>query len=285
MRQRAFALSLLLLSFVTQACGTSDRAVGFVDTETMGASAGGSAGAGGSAAAGGTGSLSKSCDTLDAGPMPLGAPGTCAAGSFCELLSEAQFQALFPNATAPYSYDGLIAAADGYYPSFTRVGDLPARKREAAAFLANVSHESGGFRYAEELACDDGQWMTNPDCQVYLHDGVSYYGRGAIQLSFYNNYSAASKALCVDLVSNPDQVATNPVLAIGTAVWFWMERGACHDAIVGGKGFGATVQAINPIECSSDDPVRIGEWQDRLNLFTTIAGVMGIDPGDTSGCR
>lgn len=249
---------------------------------------GGTGGAGGASATSGSGGLddsARSCDSLDAGAFTATDGGACAPGSFCELLSADQFKMLFPAATAPYSYEGLVAAADGYYPTFTRVGDLPARKREAAAFLANVAHESGGFQYAEEIICANGQWMTNPDCARYIKNGISYHGRGAIQLSFLNNYNAASKALCVDLVSDPDQVATDPELAIGTAVWFWMERGKCHDSIVSGEGFGATVKAINGIECSSDDPVRISQWQDRLQLFTAISATMGIDPGDTSGCR
>jgi predicted chitinase len=196
------------------------------------------------------------------------------------------FNTLFPAARPPYSYAGLVAAADHYYPTFTREGDLDLRKREAAAFLANVSHESGGFRYAEEIICADGKWMTEPACERYIRDGISYHGRGAIQLSFYSNYSAAAAALEVDLVTEPELVATDPELAIGTAVWFWMDRGECHQALVtDAGGFGTTVQAINPVECSSDDPIRIAQWQRRLILFNQITTAMGIEAGDTSGCR
>jgi hypothetical protein len=55
--------------------------------------------------------------------------------------------------------------------------------------------------------------------------------------------------------------------------------------IVNGGGFGQTVQAINGIECSSTDPVRINQWNNRLLLFTQITAVIGIELGDTSGCR
>jgi hypothetical protein len=64
-----------------------------------------------------------------------------------------------------------------------------------------------------------------------------------------------------------------------------MIQGRCHQAIVGGSGFGATVKAINGIECTSTDPVRIDQWQDRLDWFNKITAAMGIPAGDTSGCR
>lgn len=51
-------------------------------------------------------------------------------------------------------------------------------------------------------------------------DGWLYHGRGAIQLTFHDNYFHAGKALDVDFVSNPKQVAT-PKYAALTAGWFW----------------------------------------------------------------
>jgi len=274
---------LLALGFFGfAACLTSTQACG-VTTGTEG-DLGGSGGTPGAAGTS-NGYQPLACSALAGSDGSGGALGSCVPGGFCDLLSEAQFNQLFPNARPPYSYAGLVAAADTYYPLFTRTGDLAARKREAAAFLANVAHESGGFQYAEELICANGAWMTNPDCSVYISNGISYHGRGAIQLSYLSNYRAASRALCADLVANPDQVATNPELAMGTAIWFWMQGGRCHQIITNNGGFGATVNAINGIECSSMDPVRIGQWNDRLALFTSITAAMGIPVGDTSGCR
>lgn len=54
-------------------------------------------------------------------------------------------------------------------------------------------------------------------------DGWKYRGRGVIQLTGKDNYTACGKALDLDLVGNPDQVAENPV-AILSAGWYWDTR-------------------------------------------------------------
>lgn len=94
--------------------------------------------------------------------------------------------------------------------------------KELAAFLAQCSHESGGFRYLSEIwgptaaqRSYDGR-MGNSESG----DGYRYRGRGYIQLTGKNNYTAAGKALGLDLVKNPDQAAT-PDVGAKTSVWFW----------------------------------------------------------------
>jgi predicted chitinase len=226
------------------------------------------------------------------------APG-CTPGSFCELFTEGQYNCFFPQARAPYSYAGLVSAADKYYSAFTRTGDPYMRKREAAAFLANIAHETVGLQYAEEVACANGKCFTSPACAPYLYglNGTQkcYDGRGAIQLTTHENYRLASTALAGlgltrDLESNPELVATDPEIAIATAIWFWMARTnrtiGCHTAIVEGKGFGVTVIEINgPIECGVTQGIGFDEWKDRLNWFGRITSAMGIDVGDISGCN
>ena len=51
-------------------------------------------------------------------------------------------------------------------------------------------------------------------------DGYAYRGRGLIQLKGKANYKKAGDSLGVDLVANPDLVAT-PEYAALTAGWFW----------------------------------------------------------------
>lgn len=51
-------------------------------------------------------------------------------------------------------------------------------------------------------------------------DGYAYRGRGLIQLTGKANYKRAGDSLGVDLVGNPDLVAT-PEYAALTAGWFW----------------------------------------------------------------
>ncbi len=55
-------------------------------------------------------------------------------------------------------------------------------------------------------------------------DGYNYRGRGLIQLTGKANYKKAGDSLGVDLVANPDLVAT-PEYAALTAGWFWSANG------------------------------------------------------------
>jgi putative chitinase len=55
-------------------------------------------------------------------------------------------------------------------------------------------------------------------------DGYAYRGRGLIQLTGKANYKKAGNSLGVDLVVNPDLVAT-PEYAALTAGWFWSANG------------------------------------------------------------
>ena len=63
-----------------------------------------------------------------------------------------------------------------------------------------------------------GNRMNNRD--EASGDGWRFRGRGCIQLTGSANYHHASKALGVDFIMEPDQVAT-PKYAAMTAGWFW----------------------------------------------------------------
>src|SRR5690349_15498677 len=64
-------------------------------------------------------------------------------------VSKKQFAKMFPRRDAFYTYEGLTAAL-GAYPAFATTGTATVRKQEAAAFLANVSHETGGLAQVVE---------------------------------------------------------------------------------------------------------------------------------------
>jgi len=129
--------------------------------------------------------------------------------------------------------------------------DTPAR---VAAFLAQCAHESGGFNAIQEnlnyravtlrkvfpkyfptdaLAEDYAGRPNKAEAianRVYASrmgngdeesgEGYAYRGRGLIQLTGKSNYQACGEALGVDLVENPDLVAT-PQYAALSAGWFW----------------------------------------------------------------
>lgn len=208
-------------------------------------------------------------------------PATTTGTGFSAVVSEAQFNQMFPGRNGFYTYAGLVAAAKTY-PGFAGTGDLAAKKREAAAALANFSHETGGLVYVTEIAKGEycGDWDNNPST-CPCAPGKRYYGRGPIQLSWNGNYCAAGAALGLDLRANPDLVEQNPTVAWQTALWFWMTQAGAgarpaHNSINGGYGFGETIRTINgSLECNGGNPAqvqsRINEYQRFLNILGTSA--------------
>jgi chitinase len=193
---------------------------------------------------------------------------------------------MFPCLNPFYSYESLLAAAAAF-PELGTTGDDDTRKREIAAFLANVAHETGGLVYVEESTKDsycDESWGP-PGCNCV--DGQSYYGRGSLQLSWNGNYCAAGDALGLPLAQNPGMVAQDPNLAWKTGFWFWMTQTGAgsmtpHDAIVSGAGFGETIRSINgAAECDGANTVEV---LDRLYYYHQFANLLGVSPGANESC-
>ena len=218
-------------------------------------------------------------------------PYTCTGGGTTTppsgfVVSEAQFNSMFPSRNSFYTYQGLVTAL-AKYPSFATTGGDTVAKQEAAAFLANVSHETGGLVYIDEV--NQANWPTYCDTsQPYgCPAGQSaYHGRGPIQLSWNFNYYAAGNALGVDLLDNPNLVGTDAAISWETGLWYWMTGTGnagttSHNAMVNGQGFGTTIRAINSIECNGGNTA---EMQDRVNLYTRFAGVLGVPTGANLTC-
>jgi Predicted chitinase len=204
---------------------------------------------------------------------------------FAAIVSEAQFNQMFPNRNPFYTYSGLVAATNNF-PAFANTGDLQVRKREAAAALANFSHETGGLVHINEIARGEYCSGTATPCGVCA-PGKQYHGRGPIQLSWNYNYCAAGQALGLNLWGNPDLVAQDPTVAWGTAIWFWMTQSGsgyrpAHTSITGGYGFGETIRTINgSLECNGGHP---GQVQSRINLYQNFIQILGGTPGNNLGC-
>ncbi|MEO3930457.1 glycoside hydrolase family 19 protein [Micromonosporaceae bacterium B7E4] len=219
---------------------------------------------------------------------PAGPEGDSAAGEGTPPLGEAQFDAMFPSRNYFYTYAGLVDAM-AKFPAFAGTGDEETRKREIAAFLANVDHESGGLAHLEEINrdawgtyCDPGQPYGCPAGQP------AYHGRGPIQLSWNYNYKDAGDALGLDLLNNPDLVKNDPDVAWQTAIWYWMNRAGPgtmtgHSAITGGSGFGETIRAINgALECGGGRPDQV---QSRVDAYKRLAATLNVDPGSENTLR
>ncbi len=139
----------------------------------------------------------------------------------------------------------------------------PARK---AAFIAQISHESGRFSDIEEnfnYSADGllktfpthftpdvaAKYARNPQTianRVYASrmgngdeasgDGWKFRGRGLIQITGKDNYHTCGAALGLDLIGNPD-LLFNVSNAAASAGWFWFTHGcnelADHDNFAG----------------------------------------------------
>jgi predicted chitinase len=142
------------------------------------------------------------------------------------MLTEAQLRAIMPN--LPASKAALFlphlneAMAQYGIDSMMRT----------AAFVAQLAHESGEFRWMEEI------WGPTPAQRRYEPvtdlsqrlgntepgDGKRFKGRGPIQLTGRANYRRFGDLLGIDLMAAPEQAAA-PEAAFRVAALYWKSRG------------------------------------------------------------
>lgn len=95
--------------------------------------------------------------------------------------------------------------------------------QQQAMFIAQLAHESGGFRYMEEIASGAAYEGRADLGNTQPGDGERYKGRGFIQVTGRHNYAEAGAALGLDLVNNPG-LASRPENAARIAAWYWTSR-------------------------------------------------------------
>lgn len=117
--------------------------------------------------------------------------------------------------------------------------DNPQRK---AAFIAQLAHESGGFKHMEEIASGRAYEGRRDLGNTQPGDGERFKGRGFIQVTGRANYAAASKALGEDFVKHPERAGTLENAA-RIAAWYWNSRGLNEKADRG--NFDGITKAIN----------------------------------------
>jgi predicted chitinase len=105
-------------------------------------------------------------------------------------------------------------------------------KPRAAAFLAQLAHETAGFIYMEEIAngaaYDNRADLGNTTKQARAiatrfktTTGRLFKGRGAIQITGFYNYFKCGEYFKADLINNPRVVARNE-WAFRVSGWFWI---------------------------------------------------------------
>jgi len=103
--------------------------------------------------------------------------------------------------------------------------------RRLAAWLANLAHESGEFRYMEEIAdgsaYDSREDLGNLDPEAIrvakAHGSTAgrwFKGHGPIQITGYYNHRDCGEYLGIDAVNEPRLLAT-PIYGCLAAGWFW----------------------------------------------------------------
>ena len=176
--------------------------------------------------------------------------------------------------------------------------------KERAMFMAQMGHESGGFRSMEESfnyktpeqlmavsatarekgpAAVQAAMAAGPDAVAELMyggrmgntapgDAAKFKGRGFTQLTGKDNYAAAGKALGVDLVKNPE-LASDPAMAGKIATWYWKSKGLSGAAQAGDVA--SVTKGINNGTNGIED--RMARYQAEL----AAGGGVAARPGTT----
>ncbi|MFM0608672.1 hypothetical protein PQR05_29500 [Paraburkholderia sediminicola] len=172
---------------------------------------------------------------------------------------------------------GLVGGGSkGNKAAIMRQAASIADPNERAMFLAQMDHESGGFRSMEEdprykaknflknfgkrngitteaqaqAILDKGQsatfeamyggaWGKKNLGNTQAGDAEMFKGRGFTQLTGRANYTAAAKATGLDLVNHPE-LAADPNNAAKVAMWYWNSKSGLSDAAKTGDVTAAT---------------------------------------------
>ncbi|MBC8055422.1 MAG: glycoside hydrolase family 19 protein [Rhizobiales bacterium] len=142
------------------------------------------------------------------------------------MLTDAQLQQIMPNLAAAKRalYLPHLAAAMQTYAIDTEL--------RTAAFVAQLAHESGEFRWMEEIwGPTAAQLRYEPPSDLARRlgntqagDGKRFKGRGPIQITGRFNYEKYGALLGIDLAADPAKAAM-PEVAFATAGLYWQRNG------------------------------------------------------------
>lgn len=187
---------------------------------------------------------------------------------------------------------------------------------ERAMFMAQMDHESGGFRSLEENlkykparflkmygqrsgitteeqakailgkgegataeAMYGGDWGKKNLGNTQAGDALAFKGRGVIQLTGRDNYTAAAKATGLDLVNNPG-LAADPANAARIAAWYWQSKKGLADAGKAGDVRAATKRINGGFNGIEDRDKLFGEYKKMTAEQQAAVIAAGYTPGD-----
>lgn len=197
------------------------------------------------------------------------------------MLTAEQLQSIMPHLSGKRRNE-LLPFLTGAMAEFAI--EAPAR---AAAFLAQLAHESGQFRFMEEIwGPTDAQGRYEPVTKLSQNlgntsagDGKRFKGRGPIQLTGRANYQRFGDLLSVDLLADPPRAA-NPDVAFRVAGLFWSKKGLNELADV------ATADAFKEITRRINGGTNgLADRQAFYAIARTVLGVADarLPPGTRAG--
>lgn len=90
-------------------------------------------------------------------------------------------------------------------------------------------------------------------------------------------HSGRGQSLGLDLLSQPELVGSNPTVAFTKGLSFWINS----VRPVLNQGFGATIRAINGMECNGGNS---GAVNARIGYYRDYCRQLGVDPGPNLSC-
>ncbi|MCK4227391.1 chitinase [Enterobacter asburiae] len=274
-------------------------------------------------------SVKETIQTLDNAQVEMIEPGRAANPENVKrvegIVKASDWEYLFPLRAQAYTYSNFLKAV-GKFPALCKTyndgrdSDAICRK-ELATMFAHFAQETGGHEswrpeaewrqalvHVREMGWSEGQkGGYNGECNPDVWQGqtwpcgkdkdgdfLSYFGRGAKQLSYNYNYGPFSEAMYGDvrtLLEKPELVA-DTWLNLASAIFFfaypqppkpsmlqvidgtWQPN--AHDKANGlVPGFGVTTQIINGgVECGG--PTEIAQSQNRIKYYKEFANYLKV---------
>jgi putative chitinase len=112
---------------------------------------------------------------------------------------------------------GIAAAV--HFPAFGLMDNM----LRLAHFMAQLAHESGDFKYMEEIASGQAYEGRADLGNTQPGDGKRYKGRGPIQLTGRSNYRRFGHKAGINFERYPEIVA-NPSIGLHVACLYWDDR-------------------------------------------------------------
>lgn len=254
-----------------------------------------------------------------------------------ELVTAAKWDTFFPHRDPAYTYENFLKAV-GKFPVLCAESDNGQDadaicKKTLATMFAHFVQETGehadqsdveqwqqGLHWVREMGLDETSYdkYTGATCNPNTWQGkawpcakdsqgnaLSYFGRGAKQLSYNFNYGAFSQAMFGDvnvLLKEPHLVA-DTWLNLASAIFFYVQPQPpkpSMQAVMDGSwqpnaadkanglvpGFGVTTQIINGgVECGGS--VEIQQSLNRIEYYKAFAKQLGVAVPDSEvlGCK